>query len=409
MIVILFAESQQGLTEGLVKTLTVAFRERVETISTKASKPEPWPVDIAWDDLLIVLFDGTPFPTEGNAYINAFLNARDGQGLLLPVCVGMASCHIPEGAKAIKAFPFDATSPSIIERLTQRVGAMLGQRVLHREAQVFISYRAIDGTALACQIEERLKELAYPVWRDEAKEIDGETKILPGTPVQKQIDDGLARAAIVLLLDTPQAPHSHWIKHEVDTANGLLVPILPVCFRSKTDPKRGPRFRSLQDLQRWIEIDISALQPNHSLGDDDLDRIIFAMEEYLCQLFQRKCRVPFLVEKEFASRDYSWKILDQRLLMCESTKAHSLRTKTKVLCHCSIFEQVHGPTMEMFGAFLKKTNRPNHALYIYDGELIPEPELQSIIESTSSEDGVVILHHQELAALIDSNFTTFSP
>jgi hypothetical protein len=65
--------------------------------------------------------------------------------------------------------------------------------------------------------------------------------------------------------------------------------------------------------------------------------------------------------------------------------------------------------MDAFSAFLKKSGRPNHALYIYDGELIPEPQLKEIIEATPPDDGVVILHHQELATLIDSNFSTFTP
>jgi hypothetical protein len=101
-------------------------------------------------------------------------------------------------------------------------------------------------------------------------------------------------------------------------------------------------------------------------------------------------------------------MLDNRLLISESLKKHSARLTTKVLSHCSIFDQVHGPALKKFGDFLKNTGRPNHSLYIYDGELIPEPQLKEIIEAAPAEDGVVILHHQELAALIDSNFTTFA-
>ena len=51
-----------------------------------------------------------------------------------------------------------------------------------------------------------------------------------------------------------------------------------------------------------------------------------------------------------------------------------------------------------------RTAQP-YSLYIYDGELIPESQLKDIIEAVPGDDGVVILHHQELAALIDSNFT----
>jgi hypothetical protein len=99
-------------------------------------------------------------------------------------------------------------------------------------------------------------------------------------------------------------------------------------------------------------------------------------------------------------------MLNQRLLISEAVKNHSTRLTTKVLSHCSIFDQVHGPALTRFCEFLKSTGRPNHSLYIYGGELIPEPQLKEVIEASPKDENIVILHHQELAALIESNFTT---
>jgi hypothetical protein len=64
--------------------------------------------------------------------------------------------------------------------------------------------------------------------------------------------------------------------------------------------------------------------------------------------------------------------------------------------------------MKTFGEFLKKpTARCNYSLFIYDGDLLPEPQLEEI---GRAQDGqVIILHHQELAALIGSNFTDLVP
>src|SRR5258708_40365905 len=131
---------------------------------------------------------------------------------------------------------------------------MLGLRVQGRDGKIFISYRRSDGVAIAKQLYEHLEAKGHCPYLDEAKEIDGDTKILPGTPVQQQIDEALSNANLVLLIDTPSAPASPWIKHEVDTADGLLLPILPICFRDASDPKKGPRFRSLLALQRWVSI-----------------------------------------------------------------------------------------------------------------------------------------------------------
>lgn len=408
MIVVLHPEVSKMIAERITSDLHAAFKAHVEVSLSSASSPSAWPADVNWDDLLIVLFDATHFADAGNNYIAEYLQNRKKTALLLPVALDAGHRRPPKAAEAIKALEFDAAASGVDGRLVKRVGSMLGLRVQQRHNQIFISYRASDGTEIARQLEDRLASLGYPVWRDEAREMDGETKILPGSDVQQQIDQGLERASIVLLLDTPAAPHSVWIKHEVDTANGLLLPVLPLCFRTKDDPKKGPRFNSLLQLQRWVPLPFPTLPRVPPLTEDELNLVVSEMEMFLCEIFQRKCRVPFIVEKEFVSRDYSWRILDQHRLICESLKKHSVRLTTKVLSHCSIFDQVHGPAMQMFREFLKNTGRPNHSLYIYDGELIPEPQLKDIIEAAPKDDGVVILHHQELAALIDSNFTNLA-
>lgn len=281
---------------------------------------------------------------------------------------------------------------------------MLGLRMQGRDTKIFISYRASDGTAIANQLYDHLEALGHRPFLDEAKELDGETKILPGTPVQKQIDDALSNANLVLLIDTPAAPASPWMKHEVDAANALLLPILPICLRDPGDSRRGPRFRSLVALQRWIPIQLPPVTNVLPLSAHQLEQIVGEAEKYLCEIFRRKCRVPFLVKKEFISHGFAWKVLDERLLMFESSKIQSLRLQTKVLSHCSLFDQIYEPAITRFIDFLNSTGRGNYSLFIYDGELLPSPQLQELVESQPKD--VIILHHQELAALIDSNFTT---
>jgi len=126
-------------------------------------------------------------------------------------------------------------------------------------------------------------------------------------------------------------------------------------------------------------------------------------EEYLCEIFRRKCRVPFLVEREFVSRDFSWTVLDPRLLIYESSKSHNGRLRTKVCSHCSIFDQIYLPAVNRFTAFLDQTGRGNYSLFIYDGEVLPDHQLEDI---AAGDENIIVLHHQEIAALIDSNFTT---
>lgn len=400
MVVILYQDGCQDVTQKTAKDLMGAFADHVAVECIRADSAAAWPSDVSWDDLLIVLYNKKEFPLSGNTFILQYLQSREGTALLLPVAVDTTSPKPPEAAAAIKALPYDAARP---ERLVNRVGGMLGLRLQGRDSKIFISYRASDGSTVAKQLYHHLITLGHRPFLDEAKELDGETAILPGSAVQKQIDDALANANLVLLLDTPAAPDSPWIKHEVDTADSLLLPILPVCLKDIADPRQGPRFRSLLALQRWISIQLPALGTTPILTPDQLDRIIDEAEAYLCEIFRRKCRVPFIVEKEFISKGFAWTVLDKGLLMFESSRALNMRINTKVLSHCSLFDQIYTPAINRFCRFLSLTGRANYSLFIYDGELLPPPQLQEIVES--QPDDVIILHHQELAALIDSNFT----
>jgi hypothetical protein len=80
-----------------------------------------------------------------------------------------------------------------------------------------------------------------------------------------------------------------------------------------------------------------------------------------------------------------------------------VRLHTKVLSHCSLFDQIYTPAIKRFCEFLNATGHGNYSLFIYDGELLAPPQLQELVESQPEE--VIILHNQELAALIDSYFT----
>jgi TIR domain-containing protein len=406
MLVILYQDAWRGTAERIAADLAAAYAGRLEVTLMPGSSPTSWEAEPSWDDLLLVLFDRGQFPDAGQQFIEAHQTRSAQTRMILPVAIEREHQRPPRSVAEIKALDFDSTASGSSGRLVRRVGAMLGLRVQSRDNQIFISYRTADGSAIAVQLYDHLRSLGYLPWRDEAREFDGEPQILPGSPVQQAIDEALSKANLVLLIDTPSAPHSPWIKHEVDTANSLLLPILPICFRDANDPKKGPRFRSLLDLQRWAELKNPGSSQELPLNPDELNHIVSEMETYLSEIFRRKCRVPFLVEKEFVSRHFAWRVLDQRLLMFESTKQQSWRVSTKVLSHCSVFEQVHTASLKKLAEYFERTERANHALFIYDGELIPEPELKEIAETHGGP--AIILHHQELATLIDSNFTTLA-
>ena len=403
MIVILHPRSCSVTAEMAADDLASAFAGHIKVQRIDAEAAGAWPSpETSWNDLLLVIFDASGYPDAGNRFIDNFQRERGGDdAMLLPVAVDPTSSKPPPPADRLKALMYDATASGVRGRLANRVGGMLGLRVQGRHTKIFVSYRGIDGKEIAMQINNHLLSLGLNTFLDEAKEFDGEPTILPGEPVQGEIDQALETASLVLLVDTPRAPESPWIRHEIDTADALLVPILPVCFRDKNDSKKGPRFASLLALRRWVLFQTPAIGPS-PLTAEQLSEITEEMEAYLCEIFRRKCRVPYLVEKEFISRGFAWKVLDQKLLMFGSSRSGG-RVTTRVLSHCSIFDQIYGPAIRRFQEYLNNSGHANHSLFIYDGELLPEPELQHLAKDCP--EFVVILHHQELAALIDSHFS----
>jgi hypothetical protein len=277
---------------------------------------------------------------------------------------------------------------------------MLGLCLQGRNTRVFISYRAVDGKQIAEQIYDHLLSLGHKPWSDEAKELDGDTKILPGEAVQQEIENALAEASMVLLVDTPESYSSKWIKEEINTADGMLIPILPVVFRPRGDNKKGPRFRTLLSLQRWIDMSFADAPQQTILSTAELEEITLEIETYLCEIFIRKCRVPFLVEKYFRSAGYDWKALNRALLMFRSYQKFSPRLDRTVHSHCSVFDQIYGPACARYKSFLQTHPPANYSLFVYDGDLCSEDDLKD-----QFDDDIIVLHHQELSALLASHFT----
>lgn len=406
MLIILYEYGCDAIAAGAAADIRTAFSGNVDVQVRDANACPAWPKPASWDDLLVIVYNSDGFPAAGTRFIEEFVQQRPDRAMLLPVAANPAFLRPPGVAAGIKALRYDTDAPGANGRLVNRAGGMLGLRVQGRDAKIFISYRATDGAPIALQLHAYLTESGHRAYLDEAKECDGETAILPGRDVQAELDEALKDANLLLLIDTPDAPESRWIKHEVDAADGLLLPILPICFRKAGDARQGPRFPSLLALQRWLSLQLPGHAVSPPLTDEQLGQILGEAEKYLCEIFRRKCRVPFIVEKEFVSRGFAWKVLDQRMLMYESSKTHSGRLHTKVRSHCSVFDQIYMPALSRFNTFLDGTGRGNYSLFIYDGELMPEQQLEDI---AAGKGDVIVLHHQELAALITSNFTMLRP
>ncbi len=404
MIVILYQTECEAHADRAKADVAAAFNDSINITTTSAEAPSAWPGEPSWDDLLLVFFNDASFPVEGCDYIIKYLESRGEAARVLPIAIQPTPRVLPAPISSIKALLYGADSPGVNGRIVSRIGAMLNLRLQGRQAKIFLSYRASDGTKIAAQLHRYMTDLGYRPWLDEAKDLDEDVMILPGTLVQEQIDTALEEASLVLLIDTPDAPQSRWIKHEIDGADGLLLPILPICFRSIADKKVGPRFASLLALQRWISLPLPDLANAEPLSITSLESIVHTTEEYLCEILRRKCRVPHLVQKEFRSKGFSWDVLDARQSMYRSSRPRGSRLTTEVLNHCSLFDQVYAPALQAFSEFLQSAQWAHYPLFVYDGDLLPEREVAEIVRARANER-VIVLHHQELATFIASNFT----
>lgn len=407
MVVVLYQNGCKKPAEQIAFDLRRAFGARISVSVYPARSPSPWTEPPSWDDLLVLLFDGSALPQNGIDYITRYQEIREDAGLLLPVAISPRSQVPPKPVHALKAMQYDPRSTGPHGQITQRIGAMLHLRLQGRHTKIFISHRSLDGARIAAQLNDHLASLAYRPWLDVARDLDGETQILPGSPVQNEIDTALSDASLMLLIDTPEAYKSLWIKHEVDTANGMMIPILPICFREAGDPAKGSRFQALRELQRYEMLPLPVTKRKSPLQAAQLSQIVHAAEEYLCEILQRRCRVPLVVKEIFRSKGYDWNILDAKRLMFRSQRNHR-RIRTRVLSHCSIFDQIYSPALHGFREYLKSATWANFPLFIYDGAILPQSILDDIVNA-SSDDPVIVLNHQELAELVHSHFSTLNP
>lgn len=402
MIVVFYQKGCKKLAEQTASNLRRAFARRIPVSILSARAATQWTNDVSWDDFLLVMFNGEPLPKNGINYITQYRKSREGGGMVLPVATSARTHVPPKPLDTIKALQYDSKSTGPRGRIAQRVGAMLHFRLQGRDTKIFLSHCSLDGAKIAAQLEAHLTSLGYRPWLDVARDLDGDTQILPGSPVQKEIDAALADASLVLLVDTPEAYKSLWIKHEVDTANGMMIPILPVCFRGAGEHPKGTRFPALRELQRYESLPLPTKTGSSPLTSAQLNQITNAAEEYLSEILQRKCRVPHVVRQVFTSKGYDWNTLDARRLMFRSQRDGG-RVNTRVLSHCSIFHQVYTPALQGFREYLKAAPWANFPLFIYDGEILPQHILDDIVRG-STDDPVIVLNHQELAELVHSHF-----
>ena len=130
------------------------------------------------------------------------------------------------------------------------------------ERRVFISYATSDGTALAERLAGILNAQRYDVFLDRFR-------LAPGVDFYERIEDELVDKAMVVVVETPGALASTWVRYEVNTAITLRLGVVALNL------DRQPRLAMIDERSRCRVDDDGAI------GD-------FVVEQHRSQMSDRR-------------------------------------------------------------------------------------------------------------------------
>lgn len=193
--------------------------------------------------LVVLPESGQEFDAQTAAHLERVLRRNIGasqtewQSQAMPIARDAASLPPPaplQGLQGLVVRSLDGAGVAAAATAALINASLLLARV--RQGALFISYSHRDGLHLATLLQEKLLERGFRVFRDEHKDRDQQIAIAPGSATQRVIERSILDHGFVLLLDTPAAERSTWVREEVNIAIGHLLPI----YRSSS-PKTARR------------------------------------------------------------------------------------------------------------------------------------------------------------------------
>jgi hypothetical protein len=404
MIRILCEPDVESIAQGISRAIDAEYDCQTAEI---VSRNPAWNESPEWHDVLIVLFRGRPLPADFKEYIESFRNAhavsdpvtgtQRPAGFVLPVATDSQTLQPPPPISGLKAVLYDGSADTAA-RLVRAVGVFLGMALRQGDHRIFISYKTSDGRDIAHDLHKRLMAEGFHPWLDEARE-----NMSPGTEVDEAIRDNLKSAGMVLVVDTPQAPQSRWIKLEIDTALGDLIPVLPVVV----GPDDVSRFIVLSSLKRRAPIKPNGVD-GMPLTDVEWSKVLHEINELLFQAYQRRLRTVFHAERSFRSHGFDWIAIDLRRRMYRSNRPQPLMPQLTVLSHCSIHDISYVPALRAYARFidgLPNRTELNQKVCVYErDQVLAEAEIETIREELQ-ELPFILAHHNELGILLGSGFS----
>ena len=149
---------------------------------------------------------------------------------------------------------------------------------LRSTRKIFLSYRRIDSSGIAAQLQSELTHRGYDVFLDESS-------IPPGANFQRELMSWLNDSDFVLLLASPRLEESEWVLAEIERANLSSVGVLGICWPISSSDKKPAIVDALMDDQR-IDLRSKDLEGNdkepleQTLSKERLGEVLGMVDRY---------------------------------------------------------------------------------------------------------------------------------
>jgi len=329
--------------------------------------------------VVVVLFDNHFEDEQARVRWVAELNANRATTPLLPISLDRNRRRPPcpiDGLKS-RSWPEDQ------EDILASISACLGLALRPGKNKVFVSYREADGKRSAELVENALSKNGFVTWRDESKSKFDEPNLPLGAEVQDEIAEHLSSASAMVLIDTPRAEESQWVRLEVEIAVGKMIPIFPIVLHDASIDTAVSRFRIIESLHRRAVVQSEYVGDNLVLPESELPRIVLQIEKYLQRVYQNRVVHLRELERFLVSRNWSFSRNDQ-LPHLHSGRVRQATRMLSLLACCSFEDQVFAPRLRKFVdgmaelAGLRQMFNCNY--YLYPGKTLPDRDLFEILQ-----------------------------
>ena len=310
-----------------------------------------------------------------------------GYSPFLPASIDPARDRPPPPLERIRSFPLHDLESKTTDRLETWLEIQFGLRLASSQQSIFVSYCSADGTHVAKHLEEELGRRGFEIFRDNKLDEDGQPLLGFGTEVQQQIHREISRRSLLLVVDTPGALGSQWVREEVRSAIKSLRPVLPVVvpnLPTGLQVAEGGRFRALQDLRTEKRIPSPEILDNPEsvpriLDDDffiDLEKKIQTLLSGHLQV--HKTLVP-AARRQFERLEYDWREEREERFLYKAKKTYrgpnryGPRAPFRLLVQCSPYAAVLGRSVEHLESLFREAHADGGVLVFMDQAYQPDP------------------------------------